>query len=655
MASAESSDGAARIPGRAKADATETVGDATPGSGGPPQDIAPASAIGRYVVLDLLGVGGMGVVCTAYDPKLDRKVALKLLRERADKHETQATQGQARLLREAQALAKLSHPNIITVHDVDTFDGQLYMAMEFVEGQTLKEWATEKKRAWREIVDVYIDAGRGLAAAHGAGIIHRDFKPANVLMGNDGRVRVVDFGLAKGKEDRVDELEDEVERTTGSATNLPTDSGIIDMLRSVTDTELTQIGRSVGTPAYMAPEQHMGFGVGPHTDQFSFCVSLFEGLYGHSPFAGKTVEEKFQNIVEGNVREPAKDAQVPQWVHRVLLRGLKSQSQDRFPSMDALLVELSKDPAKRRRRIAAGAGIVAVAGFGAFGAMQVTDTSNVCHGAEERLVGVWDEDRKAAMNAAFLATDKPYAADAWSRVEASVDEWAASWTASHLEVCEATQVRGEQSDTLLDVRMSCLERRLDDVSALMEIFADADAKVVEAAAGAAANITDPSACITAEQAPRNTRCPRNRRRARPSRTSSAASAGSMRCASRGATRAPASWRRRPPPMRPPCRTSPTLAEALLAQAEARQEGKDLELARESFVSAIRASSAAARPGPRGLGLDPDALSRGAQAGQTRPRPGLRARRGRRPDARRKQAEPTLCPRNQHGEHPVRAR
>jgi serine/threonine protein kinase/Tfp pilus assembly protein PilF len=494
MSSRQSSDDALRLAH--SADPDETVSQAVAGAG-PRPDVAPASTVGRYVVLDLLGVGGMGVVCTAYDPKLDRKVALKLLRDRDGTDESQASHGRARLLREAQALAKLSHPNIITVHDVDTYDDQLYIAMEYVEGRTVKEWLAEEEHGWREVVEVFVEAGRGLAAAHEAGITHRDFKPANVLMGDDGRVRVADFGLAKGREER--ELDREVERTTGKRTPVTAvDSGIIDMMRSASASDLTQIGHSVGTPAYMAPEQHMGFGVGPHTDQFSFCVSLFEALYGVLPFAGDTIEDRFQHMVEGVLREPPRDAQVPNWVYRALERGLRPQAADRFPDMNQLLAQLSRDPAKRRRRIATLAAFAGLAGAAALGVYQASAGANaLCEGAGSRLVGVWDDARRDAVHDAFVATDKPYADEAWTRVESTLDAYTRRWTELHRDVCTATHVRGEQSEALLDVRMACLDRRLDQVGALVDVYAAADDTIVVKAAASVDSLDDLETCAKA--------------------------------------------------------------------------------------------------------------------------------------------------------------
>jgi serine/threonine protein kinase len=229
------------------------------------------STLGRYLILDFLGVGGMGVVYSAYDPGLDRKVAIKLLRPTTNAHGG-TTAGRSRLLREAQALARLSHPNVIAVHDVGTFEDQVFVAMEYAEGQTLSAWLREEPRSVREIVAAFLEAGRGLAAAHAAGLVHRDFKPANVLFGN-GRARVLDFGLActdvsRESGERVVALED-----LPPALPLPpplTGDSTQDPSLNALGTPLTMTGTLMGTPAYMAPEQMAGRPVDARTDQFSF-------------------------------------------------------------------------------------------------------------------------------------------------------------------------------------------------------------------------------------------------------------------------------------------------------------------------------------------------------------------------------------------------
>ena len=313
--------------------------------------------IGRYVVLRPLGEGGMGVVYAAYDEELDRKVALKLIHP--------SLQGQneirTRILREAQALARVSAPNVVTVYEAGEALGQIFIAMEFVNGTTLTKWS-ETKRSWQEILRMYLDAGQGLLAAHQAGLVHRDFKPDNVLIGKDGRPRVADFGLA-----RIDE------KAEGSASPLsaavPTVSPVSPASTGSTArrsqealpllSPVTQAGAVLGTPLYMSPEQHLGEPTDARSDQFSFCVALYEALYGQLPFAGDTVQSLGFNTISGRIQPRPAGSQVPKPVHLALLRGLSPSPDQRFPSMAELLAALSYDPdvdptagPRARRRVA---------------------------------------------------------------------------------------------------------------------------------------------------------------------------------------------------------------------------------------------------------------------------------------------------------------
>lgn len=435
------------------------------------------AAVGRYVVLGRIGRGGMGVVYAGYDPELDRKVALKLLR--ADLGAGQPAETvPLRLLREAQAIARLSHPNVIAVFDAGSLGDQVFLAMELVEGPTLRQWLAAERRPWREVVRRFVLAGRGLAAAHAAGLVHRDFKPDNVLLGEDGRVRVADFGLARvaGLPETPDAPE---ERGSGGVLTSP----------------LTQWGVAVGTPGYMAPEQLQGVGADARSDQFSFCVALWEALYGERPFAGESTGEIAAAMARGTVREAPAAAGVPDHVRQALLRGLAVDPAARHPDMDALLGRLERDPAAVRRRwLAAAAGVAVVAAvFAGLGYLQAR-RGQLCSGAEEALAGVWDAPRKEAARAAFLRTRLPFAAAAWNQAEQSLDRYTGAWTAMHRGACEATRLRGEQSEDLLDRRMFCLDQRLREVDALAATFLTADAEVVRRADTAAAAVAPLALC-----------------------------------------------------------------------------------------------------------------------------------------------------------------
>jgi tRNA A-37 threonylcarbamoyl transferase component Bud32/WD40 repeat protein len=313
---------------------------------GPDETLEPGR-IGRFLVIRRLGAGGMGVVYAAYDEGLDRKVAVKLLRsDRAVGSD--ASSGRQRLLREAQALARLSHPNVVHVYEVGTWEDQVFVAMEFVEGETLKRWQSRPERDWREIVDAYLAAGRGLAAAHAAGIVHRDFKPDNVLVGADGSVRVLDFGLAREAGAEGAAVADVVGRhALGSVESTP----------GALSTPLTQTGAMMGTPAYMAPEQFHGRATDARTDQFAFCVALWEGVYGERPFHGPSMAELAHDVVTGAVTPPPNWARVPKWLRKVLLTGLSVRAEARFSDMNALLSRLG---AGLRRRSLGVTGLILV-------------------------------------------------------------------------------------------------------------------------------------------------------------------------------------------------------------------------------------------------------------------------------------------------------
>ncbi len=466
------------------------------------------STVGRYVILESIGMGGMGVVCSAYDPKLDRRIALKLLRSNASGQATET--GRNRLFREAQALAKLTHPNVVTVHDVGDFEGQVYIAMEFVEGTTLREWLRERPRDWREVLDKFVAAGRGLAAAHAAGIIHRDFKPANVLISRTGDVRVADFGVAKERDrssrgDRdiasLRRDNENLRRDTESGDGMETsgEEALIEEMLSSADKQLTIAGRMVGTPAYMAPEQLMGLKVGPFTDQYSYCVCLYEALYGKLPFEGSDRVERLRRMTEGRLPAQPKDERsrsVPAWLHKVLAQGLRPHATERWPSMDLLLAALQRDPARRFRRGALVALALLGVTVGTLGVLYARDPAvDVCQIGDEMLEH-WNEARAAEIRAAFAATKVPYADDSATGAITRLDEWAASWQAERVEVCQATWVRGEQSAELLDLRMLCFDRRMQDFDALLDVFAQADASVVERSITAAHGLADPSECAS---------------------------------------------------------------------------------------------------------------------------------------------------------------
>ncbi|MEM6991923.1 MAG: serine/threonine-protein kinase, partial [Myxococcota bacterium] len=280
------------------------------------------------MIVSSVGIGGMGVVYAAYDPELDRKVALKLLRGDVIRNRNTA---RTRFVREAKAMARLTQPNVITVFDAGSDDDDdVFLAMEYVQGETLGSWVRRGQRPWQEVVDKFVKAGRGLAAAHDAMIIHRDFKPDNVLLDDTGRVLVTDFGLARAVDSGDDESADEGAANQAGA-----------------ELTLTQTGAVLGTPAYMAPEQRLGLRPDARGDQFSFCVALYEALYGRRPFAGTSAQEIFSAIEAGELSAPLDAAKTPGRFRRILERGLKADPDERYASMHVLLAEL--EPSQKRR------------------------------------------------------------------------------------------------------------------------------------------------------------------------------------------------------------------------------------------------------------------------------------------------------------------
>jgi len=435
------------------------------------------SGIERFTLLKKLGQGGMGSVYAAYDGVLDRKVAVKIVRpDRRNAGGPVTPRDQ--LLREAQAMARLSHPNVVAVHEVGEVGDDIYVVLEFVDGTTLWEWKRERSRSWREVVAAYIQAGQGLAAAHDAGLVHRDFKPNNVMIGRDGRIQVGDFGVV----------------SMGGSTS---DASLPDGTPSVTPTgEITYAGRRVGTPAYMAPEQYAGASVDARADQFSFCVALWEALYGVRPFAGRGDEVQIA-IHDGQIQPPPAGARVPRWIEAPLRRGLAANAADRWPSMEVLLAELARDPAAVRRRrwtvAAVGAGVTAIAIVAWLGWTRGSAASEPCTGAEVHLVDRWDGARATTLRAAFAASRVPYATTAATRVIAQLDGWAPGWVAMRTDACRATRVLGEQSEALLDARMHCLDRQLDEVTQLVDALVTSDREVI-ARAGEHLALPDVSAC-----------------------------------------------------------------------------------------------------------------------------------------------------------------
>ncbi len=425
-----------------------------PGAG---ELLRPGALFGRYRIQRPLGMGGMGVVYLAQDTSLGRAVALKLLhpsidRGRADAH--------ARLLRESRALALLNHPNVVTVHEVAEHRGAHYLAMEFVEGGVVTDWLAGQPRSLGDVLALFRQAAAGLAAAHDAGIVHRDFKPDNLLVGRGDRAKVSDFGLAHAES--LAAPDDASVAATGSSH--PTVAG----------SELTSDGVVVGTPRYMAPEVRIGYPADARSDQWSFAAALDEVLTGAL----------------------GRERRLPRRLRRVLDRALADDPARRWPSMHALAGQLVSPG--RRRLVQAVAALALAAGAIAVGRASGHEDDPVCRGAADHLAGAWGAPQRAAVNRALRATRMPYAAAAAIEVRRELDRYAAGWITMHTDACQATRVRGDQTEDQLGLRMRCLDRRLGGLAALVERLGHADREIASRAVDAVRRLDDVEDCADLE-------------------------------------------------------------------------------------------------------------------------------------------------------------
>jgi tetratricopeptide (TPR) repeat protein len=457
--------------------------------------------VGRFILLEPLGAGAMGEIYAAYDDQLDRKVALKLVKSGGA-----SRKGDERLLREAQTLAQVSHPNVVQIYEAGTYNGRLFIAMELVRGKTLTSWLEDAKQVpravrLREILRQFIAAGRGLEAAHAAGLAHRDFKPDNVLVGDDGRVRVVDFGLARALVDEPEagEAEDAgAGERTGEGAGVPPLEGLAppDTLASSPKlkaaVQLTETGTVMGTPRFMAPEQFRGAVADQRSDQFSFCVALYHALYDAYPFAGDSWHELRASMESGELRTAA-NVPVPAFVRAALRRGLSVQPAERFPNMGELLAALEPKARRLRAGIAVGAGLLA-AGLGAAVYARSGAPADPCEDAGAAIDAPWSAERQGALQAAFRRSDLPFAESAWRGVKARLDEYAGRWRAEATAACRATNVARTQSAQQLDKRMLCLDRGRRQLAALVAELGTGAPAAVERAVEAAEALPALEAC-----------------------------------------------------------------------------------------------------------------------------------------------------------------
>lgn len=390
----------------------------------------------RYAVLDELGRGGMGTVYRAYDKTLSREVAIKRLHGHLVGQEARL-----RLAREARAMAQLNHRNVVSVFDVTEIDDDPMVVMEYVAGGTLGQWLKRGDPTPDEVLARFLEAGRGLAAAHAAGIVHHDFKPGNVLIDHEGTAKVTDFGLAKPQDSEFE----------GDPTTGPFEPG------SSWSSRVTDGNVVMGTPHYMAPEQHTGAASSPASDQYSFCVALTEALRAQPLFRGSDARALYtaKRVVSTTLEERG----LPKRLVAPLKRGLAGRPEERFEDMEGLLAELEPPKPASKRWIVGAAVAIALAGGVAVGSMARDDATPApapCSTSTALIEEVWSDARRTAVAQALGSAQGDWVETTGQYVLASFDAFSEDWANAHRDACEATEVRQEQSDRAMDVRMSCL-------------------------------------------------------------------------------------------------------------------------------------------------------------------------------------------------------
>ncbi len=445
-----------------------------------PDKTAVGLEIGRYRVDERLGEGGMGVVYRAHDEELDRDVAIKVLRARNYGEERE--EARTRLRREARAMARLNHPHVVKIHEVGVHDGRFFIAMELVDGVTLMEWLGAEERSWREILDIFLQAGDGLAAAHSAGLVHRDFKPDNVFVGRDGAVKVGDLGLV----------------SVGERMRRPAAEGMT-TLADETSEDLTRTGTIMGTPHYMSPEQFEAGAIDARSDQFSFSVALFEALTGRHPFGGEGFAELRERVVGGKLRALPGRTQAPSWVLKAVMRGLSRDVEGRWPTMAALLSALRDDPStRRRRRLAVGVlslSLVSAAAVLGGEAYMDSAATEACVAEGARIDEEWSAKSRERMSEAMRSTGLAHAEDTLHRTIDFFDTYAETWRTGVVSTCIEDRVDGSWDEALAERAFLCLEDRRIELGAMVETLSAGDADITSAAVSVASRLTAIEPCL----------------------------------------------------------------------------------------------------------------------------------------------------------------
>lgn len=462
-------------------DTASAVSGGGAGLDGPQPEVG--DSLGRYLLVSRLGAGAMGLVYEALDPDLDRKVAIKVLRPSPTRQSTRSSratdQASARLIREAQALAQLAHPNIVAMYDVGRCGSQVYLAMELVRGTPLDAWLASGRKPWRRVVEVFIQAADGLSAAHRAGVVHHDFKPENVLLGADGRVRILDFGLAHQAQSG----------DTGSR-----DEAISGSEHSPS---LARSGqrRIAGTPSFMAPEQHLGADTDARCDQYAYCVSLFEALYGARPFRAEGLDGLAAAKRAKDIQVPRPTRRVPGWLRDLVWTGLEVDAARRHASMAAIAAILRERSSPASARYSA---LIVVVGLALVGTgwqfVRAQAQHGACEAGAERRHEIWHAELRAQIGDAFEATKLRHAPAVFRRAESIIDHRLQSWSREVVEACGLRGQKGLDRRAHVGLRLECLSSELDQTQMVIESWRNADARVVESAESTAESLAPVEDC-----------------------------------------------------------------------------------------------------------------------------------------------------------------
>ena len=441
-------------------------------------DVRIGPTVGRYLVVEAIGRGAMGRVFRAYDPKLQREVALKIVQ-----HEVLDAEMRPRVLREARAMARLSHPNVVAVHDVEDSLVGIMLVMEFVDGTTLHQWIKRGPHPWEQVVERFVAAGRGLAAAHAEGLLHRDFKPANVLVSRSGQVKVTDFGLAK----------------LAAATGVRTSEEPLPSSGNALDDALTGANAVVGTPRYMAPEQYGPDVLSPAVDQYALCIALWEALCGEAPFRGHSVGLMLRAKERGAPAWPSHADAVPTPIVDAICRGLEADPKARWPDVEALLAALNDDSDRMRRRTwFIGGGLAVLGGLAALVIPRLTTPEQRCMNDEIQLDGIWDEANKGRAHDAIMRTGLSYAPSVWTHAETELDRYVEDWRGHKTQICETVRDDTEPTARAIELQMDCLHQAQFQLRAATEMLANADAMSVNRAHVLVGTLPDLSRCVDVE-------------------------------------------------------------------------------------------------------------------------------------------------------------